>query len=84
LAQKVPISIAIGTRQKNACLIRTGRLPRAHAISPPLFCRATALEFKLKEVFSKGVSACFYQHAHETPYSIFGLAGVVRLPSLKL
>jgi hypothetical protein len=34
--------------------------------------------------YSKGVSVCFYQHAHETPYSIFGLEGVVCLPSLKL
>jgi len=47
--------------------------------SPPLLGRAIALEFKWKESFSKGVSAYFYQHAHETPYSIFGLEGVVRI-----
>lgn len=71
LTEKVPIPIANGTRPNNASL-RT-------CYSPPLLGRAIALEFKLKESFSKCASASFSQHAPETPYSIFGQAGVVRI-----
>jgi len=59
------------SRQKNAAS-RT-------CYSPPLFCRAHALVIWIGNSIAKALLYASHQHAHETPYSIFGLEEVVRI-----